>query len=88
MLQLIYKVRSGASVEDAVEDIITRGVGELRKNAFGDDADDAKNLPWSREQAWGLMKRFINKSEVSEVLCFISTFNSYVSFFRSLTMKC
>ncbi|KAJ7702409.1 exonuclease [Mycena rosella] len=43
---LIYKVRSGARVEEAVEDIIARGVSELRKNAFGDDADDAKSLPW------------------------------------------
>lgn len=64
-MQLIYKVRSGTSVEDALEDIISRGVGEIRKNAFGDDVDDAKSLPWSREQAWGLMKRFVNHSEVS-----------------------
>jgi len=47
-----------------VEDIIARGVGELRKNAFGDDAEDAKDLPWTRAQAWGLMKRLAKEGEV------------------------
>ncbi|KAJ6618269.1 RNA12 protein-domain-containing protein [Mycena sp. CBHHK59/15] len=61
---LIHKVRNGAHVEDAVEDIIARGVSELRKNAFGDDTDDAKNLPWSREQAWGLFKLLSKQAEV------------------------
>ncbi|TCD65369.1 mitochondrial escape protein 2 [Steccherinum ochraceum] len=61
---LIHKVRSGQKVEDAVEDIITRGASELRKNAFGDDADDAKNLAWTREQAWILMKQLANKAEI------------------------
>ncbi|KAJ7791791.1 hypothetical protein B0H14DRAFT_2934119, partial [Mycena olivaceomarginata] len=28
----------------------------VRKKAFGDDAEDAKNLPWGREQAWALFK--------------------------------
>lgn len=62
--QLIYKVRNGSSIEDAVEDIIARGVGELRKNAFGDDSEDAKDLPWTRAQAWGLMKRLAKEGEV------------------------
>jgi hypothetical protein len=38
---------------------------ELRKNAFGDDSEDAKTIPWSREQAWGLLKQFATRSEVS-----------------------
>ncbi|KAI0797741.1 exonuclease [Abortiporus biennis] len=61
---LIHRVRSGQNVEAAVEDIITRGVSELRKNAFGDDIEDAKTLPWSREQAWILMKQLAKKSEI------------------------
>jgi hypothetical protein len=61
---LIYKVRNGSSIEDAVEDIITRGIGELRKNAFGDDVEDAKDLPWTRTQAWDLMKRLAKEGEV------------------------
>jgi hypothetical protein len=60
----VHKVRSGQSVQEAVEDIIYRDVGELRKNAFGDDAEDAKNLPWAREQAWQLVKRLAGKDEV------------------------
>ncbi|KDQ60596.1 hypothetical protein JAAARDRAFT_67035 [Jaapia argillacea MUCL 33604] len=61
---LIHKVRSGQKVEEAVEDIISSGVGELRKNAFGDDVEDAKNLLWSREQAWLILKRLSEKEEI------------------------
>lgn len=52
------------TVEQAVDDIISRGVSELRKNAFGDDAEDAKNLPWSREQAWAVMKQLARRTEM------------------------
>lgn len=62
--QLIHKIRSGMTVKEAVDDIVARGVSELRKSAFGDDAEDAKNLPWSREQAWILMKQLAKKPEV------------------------
>ncbi|KAI0670636.1 RNA12 protein-domain-containing protein [Trametes maxima] len=62
---LIHKVRSGLTVEEAVEDIVIRGVSELRKNAFGDDVEDAKNLPWSREQAWILMKQLSKQPQIS-----------------------
>jgi hypothetical protein len=51
-------------VEEAVEDIIHRGIGELRKNAFGDDVEDAKNLAWSREQAWAVLKQLSKREEV------------------------
>jgi hypothetical protein len=51
-------------VQEAVEDIINRGVGELRKNAFGDDVEDAKTLPWSREQAWIVLKQLSKQQEV------------------------
>ena len=53
-------------IRHAVEDIIHRGVGELRKLAFGDDSEDAKNLPWSREQAWFLLKQLAAKGEVRD----------------------
>ncbi|KAJ7184170.1 RNA12 protein-domain-containing protein [Mycena filopes] len=61
---LIHKVRNGADVAEAVEDIISRGVSELRKQAFGDDADDAKGLPWGREQAWSLFKLLSKQGEI------------------------
>ena len=53
------------SIEQAVDDIIHRGIGELRKSAFGDDSEDAKNLSWSREQAWFLLKQLAKRGEVS-----------------------
>ncbi|SJL04426.1 uncharacterized protein ARMOST_07792 [Armillaria ostoyae] len=62
---LIHKVRNGQQVEEAVEDIINRGVGEIQKSAFGDDEDDAKRLPWTREQAWMVVKRLANQPEIS-----------------------
>ncbi|KAI0928247.1 hypothetical protein AcW1_005551 [Taiwanofungus camphoratus] len=62
---LIHKIRNGQSIEEAIEDIIVRGVSEIRKNAFGDDSEDAKNLPWTREQAWTLMKRLAKQPEIS-----------------------
>ncbi|KIJ17097.1 hypothetical protein PAXINDRAFT_167891 [Paxillus involutus ATCC 200175] len=63
---LIHKVRGGQniSVEDAVEDIISRGVAELQKNAFGEDIEDAKSLRWTREQAWTVLKQLSKKPEL------------------------
>ncbi|KAG5651523.1 hypothetical protein H0H81_008335 [Sphagnurus paluster] len=61
---LIHKVRNGQGVKEAVEDIINRGVTELRKNAFGDDVDYAKNLSWSREQAWTVIKLLSKRGEI------------------------
>lgn len=66
-LQLVHKMRSGMAVEEAVDDIVTRGVSELRKNAFGDDIEDAKSLPWTREQAWILLKQLSKQPEVCVV---------------------
>ncbi|KAF9262196.1 exonuclease [Marasmius fiardii PR-910] len=61
---LIHKVSSNQTVKDAIEEIINRGVAEQRKSAFGDDAEDAKSLPWTREQAWFVLKKLSQKSEV------------------------
>ncbi|KAG8884079.1 mitochondrial escape protein 2 [Tulasnella sp. 331] len=62
---LVHKVQNGSTVRDAVEDIIARGVGELRKIAFGDDVEDTKNLPWKQEQAWAVLKRLAKDDEIS-----------------------
>lgn len=64
------------TVQEAVDDIVTRGVSELRKSAFGDDAEDAKNLAWSREQAWILMKLLSKKSEVRQFAAVLPTRHS------------
>ena len=61
-------MRGGQRVEDAVEDIVGRGVAELRKGAFGDDAEDARALPWTRAQAWAVVKALAQASEV-RALC-------------------
>lgn len=63
-IKLVHKVRSGQKVQDAVEDIIGRGINELRKAAFGEDAEDAKSLSWSREQAWAVLKQLAKAEEV------------------------
>jgi hypothetical protein len=36
----------------------------LRKRAFGDDADDARSLPWSREQAWAVLRALASRDTV------------------------
>jgi hypothetical protein len=64
---LVYKVRTGSTVQTAVDDIILRNVVELRKQAFGDDAEDAKALPWTRAQAWKVVSELAAKGEVSFV---------------------
>lgn len=68
-LQLVHKVRSGMAVEEAVEDIITRGVGELRKNAFGEESEDAKSMAWSREQVFFILKGLTKADEVCRIHC-------------------
>lgn len=62
---LVYKVRTGSPVKEAVEDIVLRNVVELRKAAFGDDAEDAKTLPWSRAQAWKVVSELAKSGKVS-----------------------
>ncbi|GHJ88128.1 hypothetical protein NliqN6_4530 [Naganishia liquefaciens] len=62
---LVYKVRSGFTISEAVEDIIVRNVVELRKAAFGDDMEDSKALPWSRNQAWKIVSELAKKRETS-----------------------
>jgi hypothetical protein len=62
---LVYKVRTGAPVKEAVDDIVLRNVVELRKAAFGDDAEDAKTLSWTRSQAWMVVKELAKSGKVS-----------------------
>ena len=77
------------SVQEAVDDVISRGVSELRKNAFGDDVEDAKSLPWTREQAWFLMKQLARQPEVNTNPTWLLgiRLNGLVCCRRSPTMK-
>lgn len=63
-LKLIHKMHVGQKPAEAVEDIIRQGVSELRKRAFGEDADDARSLPWSREQAWAVLRALARSDTV------------------------
>ena len=61
---LVYKARTGSTLGEAVDDIISRNTVELRKQAFGDDGEDAKSLPWTRPQAWKVVAELAKKGEV------------------------
>lgn len=61
---LVQKVSLGQSIESSVQDIISRSVVELRKNAFGDDSSEASSLPWTRSQAWTVVNKLAKKGEV------------------------
>lgn len=45
-------------------DIITRSATEIVKNCFGEDKEEAKSLPWTREQAWYIVKQLSSHKEV------------------------
>jgi len=65
---LVYKVRTGSGIPEAVDDIVVRTVVELRKLAFGDDSEDAKSLPWTRAQAWKVVSELAKGKDVSHPL--------------------
>jgi hypothetical protein len=56
------------TIEEAIEDIVTRGVSELRKNAFGEESEDAKSMVWSRELAFFTLKGLAKSDEVRRIL--------------------
>lgn len=57
------------TVEEAVDDIVTRGVSEMRKNAFGEESEDVKSMAWSREQVFFILKGLAKSDEVRCILC-------------------
>jgi hypothetical protein len=56
--QLVRKVAGGAGVADAVEDLVRRDGGALRKAAFEDEG-----VRWKREHAWALVRRLAAADE-------------------------
>jgi len=64
LTSLIHKMRAGQKPVDAVEDIVRQGVTELRKRAFGEDADDVRSLSWSREQAWAVFRALASRDTI------------------------
>lgn len=63
--ELLVKLRSGLTITDSVDDILTRTQIELRKSMYGDDASEAATLPWTRPQAWKIVSSLAAKGEVS-----------------------
>ncbi|GAA93978.1 uncharacterized protein L969DRAFT_92918 [Mixia osmundae IAM 14324] len=61
---LIQKVRGGIDLDEAVDDIVSRSAAEIRKNAFGDDNEEASNLPWTRSHAWAICKQLSANDEL------------------------
>ncbi|KAF9214507.1 mitochondrial escape protein 2 [Podila verticillata] len=53
----VQKVKTGMDPEDAVNDILTRAVIEVRKSAFDFDSKDEKVLNWSTLQFWTILKK-------------------------------
>jgi hypothetical protein len=51
-----------------VDDIVARGVGELRKSAFGEDVEDTKTMTWSREQVYYIIKQLSKTNEVCAIV--------------------
>jgi len=61
---LVHKLQSGETVTFAVEDIINRGVAEIRKTAFGDDNEEGRLLPWTLSQAWVIVRQLAKEDEI------------------------
>lgn len=59
---------SGMGAEEAVEELVERSVGELRKGIFGDDAEEAKGFKWSRAQAWSIVKGLASAPSVGPIV--------------------
>lgn len=59
ILQLVRKVRSGFTVQDAINQIVVTSASELRQNIL------AKNEHgWSPEQAWSIIKELSKEEKV------------------------
>lgn len=47
-----------------MEDIIRRGVTEVKKNVFGNEYDEGQKRGWTRQQAWSIVKVLAGKDQV------------------------
>ncbi|KAK9895624.1 hypothetical protein P389DRAFT_152177 [Cystobasidium minutum MCA 4210] len=81
---LIQKMRGGASVDEAVDDIISRSATEIVKNCFLEDSEEAKALPWTREQVWYLVKALSKQKELSYAELLAGPFKDQAKALRAL----
>ncbi|KAF9294546.1 mitochondrial escape protein 2 [Mortierella antarctica] len=62
----VQKVKTGMSPQDAVYDILSRAVIEIRKNAFDLDRNDKdKTVGWTPIQFWAVMKELATHDSVN-----------------------
>lgn len=47
-----------------MEDIIGRGVIEIKKNVFGNGSGERKSTAWTRQQAWSVVKALAATDQV------------------------
>ncbi|CAG8467028.1 9747_t:CDS:10 [Ambispora leptoticha] len=72
----ISKIRGGQTPTEALNDLIVKSILEIRKYAFGDDAEDAKSIPWKAIQFWVIMKSLAHGETVSyDAMKFSPIFN-------------
>ncbi|KAH8923516.1 hypothetical protein BT69DRAFT_1350078 [Atractiella rhizophila] len=67
---LIQKLKTGLSVQEAVEDIVQRNTTELQKKIFGSTLGGSfgeipKESPWTQKQAWFLVKALADNEEIN-----------------------
>ncbi len=55
---------------DALQDLVSKAVIDVRKLAFGDDSEDTKTIPWNGVQFWEIMKK-LSKGEFVNIKYFI-----------------
>lgn len=60
----VYAWRTEKLMRSLLADIISRSSTEIIKNCFGDDQEEAKSMPWTREQVWFLVKKLSKAREV------------------------
>ncbi|KAL7753995.1 mitochondrial escape protein 2 [Sorochytrium milnesiophthora] len=62
---LVQKVKSGMTVPDAIEDLVTKSIIEIHKHGFGEDLDDKNNISWTPAQLWYIIKQFGSSTQIS-----------------------
>lgn len=70
---LTQKLQAGSTVDEAVEDIISRAVAQVKKDIF----DEEPSKEWTKSQVWHLAQLFSNAEEVRSHLhlCYLTSLN-------------
>lgn len=80
---LMQKVSLGHTVQSATWEIIQRTVVSLRQT-FGQDSEEAAQLPWTRPQAWAIMSKLAQQGELPYYGTLHSTFKGQEASLKAL----